>query len=98
MCCAHTPRCGTAGERDSICAGCSAGAIIEHVGTGTKVDVGVGANAETGTVVETTPILSDTYLSATGLPEKNLPVEKQGSMEDVGGKMLDWNEMGGSGA
>jgi hypothetical protein len=96
--CTHTPRYGAAGERDGVCAGCSAGAIAERVGAGTKADVGAGAGAKTGAVVETAPVLSDTYLSATGLPEKNSPVEKQDSMEDAGGKMLDWNEMGGSGA
>jgi hypothetical protein len=42
--------------------------------------------------MDTAPVSSETYLSATGLPEKNSPAVTQGSMDDAGGKMSDWNE------
>jgi len=78
------------GERDGVCAGCGAGAVAERVGACTAAAIGEGA--DTGAAVETAPVSSETYLSATGLPEKNSPAERQGSMEGADGKMSDWNE------
>jgi len=74
----------TTGESDGAGAGWGAGAVAERVGTGKGVDVGA--------TMDTAPVSSETYLSATGLPEKNSPAVREGSMEDAGGKMSDWNE------
>jgi hypothetical protein len=56
--------------------------------------MGAGTGTETGMAVETAPILSDMYLNAMDLPERNLTMERQGSMEKgAGGKISDWNKM-----
>jgi hypothetical protein len=84
-----TPRVscgGETGESDGGCAGWGAGAVAERVGVGTGVDVDVGA------AVDTAPVSSETYLSATGFPEKNSPEVRAGSIEGAGGKMSDWKE------
>ena len=69
--------CGAmTGEREGICPGWGGGTIGDRVGVGTEVD--------TGAPVETVPVSSETYLSATAFLEKNLPVVRDGSMEGVG--------------
>ena len=72
------------GEREGICPGWGGGTVGDRVGVGTEVD--------TGAPVETAPVSSETYLSATAFPEKNSPAVRDGSMEGAGGKMSDWNE------
>jgi len=67
-----------------VCTGCGGGAIVECVGAGTEADVGAGTGAETGAAVETAPVLNDTYLSATNLPERNLAAERWEEGEEEG--------------
>lgn len=76
----------TTGESDGADAGAGwgAGAVAERVGVGTGVEVGA--------TMDTAPVSSETYLSETGFPEKKSPAVREGSMEDAGGKMSDWNE------
>jgi hypothetical protein len=71
-------------EREGICPGWGGGTVGDRVGVGTEVD--------TGAPVETAPISSETYLSATAFPEKNSRTVRDGSMEGACGKMSDWNE------
>jgi hypothetical protein len=62
------------GKRDDVYMGCGAGAVAECVGACIAEDVGEGAN--TGTAAEAAPVSSGMYLSATGLPDKELPCDK----------------------
>jgi len=77
--------CGAmTGEREGVCPGWGGDAVEDRVGVGTGVDAGAP--------VETAPVSSETYLSATAFPEKNSAAVRDGSMEGAGGKMSDWNE------
>lgn len=77
--------CGAmTGESEGVCPGWGGDAVKDRVGVGTAV----GAGAP----VETAPVSSETYLSATAFPEKYSPAVRDGSMEGAGGKMSDWNE------
>jgi hypothetical protein len=78
--------CGAmTGEREGICPGWGGGTVGDRVGVGSAV-------VDAGPLVETAPVSSETYLSATAFPEKNSPEVSDGSMEGAGGKMSDWNE------
>ena len=61
-------------------AGEGAGAVAVRVGRGTEV---AGA-------VDTAPVSRETNLSETGLPEKNSPAVREGSIDGAGGKISDW--------
>lgn len=77
--------CGAmTGEREGVWPGWGDDAVEDRVGVGTAMDAGAP--------VETAPVSSETYLSATAFPEKNSPEVRHGSMEGAGGKMSDWNE------
>jgi hypothetical protein len=77
----------TTGDSDGVCeADCGAGAVAVRVG------VAATEAAATAAAAETAPVSSETYLSATGFPEKNSPAVREGSLEGAGGKMSDWNE------
>ena len=51
----------------------------------------VGREAEAAAAV-TVPVSRETNLRETGLPEKNSPAVREGSIDGAGGKMSDWNE------
>jgi hypothetical protein len=80
---------GGARGREGVCAGAGTGAdagagegaLVVHVGRGTEATAAV-----------TAPVLRETNLRETGLPEKKSPPVREGSIDDVGGKMSDWND------
>jgi hypothetical protein len=85
------------GDKDGVCAGCGDGAVEERVGPGPGP--GAGPEPRPGREVEdaeaaaeTAPVLRETSLRETALPEKNSPAVREGSIEGAGGKMSDWNE------
>jgi hypothetical protein len=78
------------GEEDGDCADCGADAVAVRVGPGPEA---AGKElADDAAAEETVPVSSETNLSETGLPEKNSPDVREGSIEGAGGKMSDWNE------
>jgi hypothetical protein len=56
-----------------------------RVGSGREV-------ADAAAAVDTAPVSRETSLREMGLPEKNSPEVRQGSIDGAGGKMSDWNE------
>ena len=52
----------------------------------------VGSEREDAAAVDTAPVSRETNLRETGLPEKNSPAVREGSIDGASGKMSDWNE------
>ncbi len=71
----------SAGADTGADAGAGEGALAVRVGRGTEA-----------AVVDTAPVSRETSLSEMGLPVKNSPAVREGSIDGAGGKMSDWNE------
>jgi hypothetical protein len=80
------------GEEDGDCADCGADAVAVRVGPGPGPDAAEKELADDAAAEETAPVSSETNLSEMGLPEKNSPDVREGSIEGAGGNMSDWNE------
>jgi hypothetical protein len=77
------------GDKDAgDCADCGADAVAVRVGPGPGPE---GIEVDDA-VADIAPVSSETSLSETGLPEKNSPDVREGSIEGAGGKISDWNE------
>ena len=74
------------GESGEAGAGTEAGEGAEAV----AVRVGRGVEVAAAAAVDTAPVSRETNLSETGLPEKNSPAVREGSIDGAGGKMSDW--------